>query len=83
MKLGKGHYGHRSISNENLSLVALLEIWRHKIPLGRKEQVIKFGYLPREDGFNFKRSEFLCPESFFSTQNWPPPPPMSISAISK
>ena len=31
--------------------------------------------------FNFKKNEFLCPESFFSTQNWPPPPPMSISAI--
>ena len=32
------------------------------------------------NGFNFKQNEFLCPESFFSTQNWPP---MSISSISK
>ena len=67
---------------QNLSLIALLvlEIWRHKISLGRREQVMKFGYLPPENGFNFKKNEFLCPESFFSTQNWPP---MSISAIFK
>ena len=60
---------------QNLSLTALLvlEIWRHKISLGRRERVTKFGYLPPENGFNFKKNEFLCPESFFSTQNWPPP----------
>ena len=45
---------------QNLSLVALpvLEIWRHKISLGRREQVIKFGYLPPENGFNFKKMSF-------------------------
>ena len=41
---------------------------------------MKFGYLSPENGFNFKKNEFLCPESFFSTQNLPP---MSISAIFK
>ena len=42
---------------QNLSLVALLvlEIWRHNISPGRREQVIKFGYLPPENGFNFKK----------------------------
>ena len=67
---------------QNLSLITLLvlEIWRHKISLGRREQVMKFGYLPPENGFNFKKNEFLCPESFFSTQNGPT---MSISAIFK
>ena len=40
--------------------------------LRRREQVINFGYLPPENKFNFKKKEFLCPESFCSTQNWPP-----------
>ena len=45
---------------QNLSLVALLvlEIWRHKISLRRREQVIKFGYLSPENGFNFKKMSF-------------------------
>ena len=45
---------------QNLSLVALLvsEIWRHKISLGRRERVIKFGYLPSENAFNLKRTNF-------------------------
>ena len=34
----------------------------------------------RENGFNFKKNEFLCLESFFSTKNWLL---MSISAILK
>ena len=59
---------------QNLRLIALLvlEIWCHKIFLKRRERVIRFDYLPPENGFNFKKNEFLCPESFFSTQNWPP-----------
>ena len=45
---------------QNLSLVALLvlEIWRHKISLRRREQVIKFRYLPPENEFNFKKMSF-------------------------
>ena len=67
---------------QNLSVIALpvLEIWRYKVSLERRERVIKFGYLSPENGFNFKKKEFICPESFFSTQNWPP---LSISAIFK
>ena len=40
---------------QNLSLVALLVlgIWHCQISLGRREQVIKLGYLPPENGFNF------------------------------
>ena len=59
---------------QNLSLIALLvlEIWRHKISLGRRERVMKFGYLPPENGFNFKKISFYV-------QNRP----MSISAIFK
>ena len=42
---------------QNLSLIAylVLEIWRHKISLGRRERVMKFGYLPPENGLNFKK----------------------------
>ena len=38
---------------QNLRLIALLlfEILRHKISLGRREQVIKFGYLRLRNGF--------------------------------
>ena len=38
-----------------------LEIRHHKISFGRREQVIRFGYLPPENGFNFKKMSFLCP----------------------
>ena len=36
-----------------------------KFSLSRREQVIRFGYLPQENGFNFKKKEFSCPESSF------------------
>ena len=29
------------------------------------ERVIKFGYLPPDNWFNFLKNEFLCLESFF------------------
>ena len=59
---------------QNLSPIArlVLEIWRHKNSLWRKEWFIKFDYLSPENGFNLKKNEFLCPESLFSTQNWSP-----------
>ena len=42
---------------QSLRLIALfvLEIWRHKIFLKRREQVILFDYLAPENGFNFKK----------------------------
>ena len=45
---------------QNLRLIALLvlEIWRHKIFLKRRERVIRFNYLPPENGFNFKKTSF-------------------------
>ena len=54
---------------QNLSLVALLvlEIWRNKISLGRREQGNKFGYLSPENGFNFlKMSFYVQTEKIFS-----------------
>ena len=67
---------------QTLSLVAFLflEIWRFKISLSRREQVIDFRYLPLEIDLTFTKNELLCPESFFSNQNWPP---TSISTIFK
>ena len=55
---------------QNLRLVALpvLEKSRHKVSLERREWLIKFGYLPPENGFNFQKVSFYA-ESFFSTQN--------------
>ena len=41
---------------QNLSLV--LEIRRHKIFLGIREPVIKFGYLPQKNEFNLKKMSF-------------------------
>ena len=45
---------------QTLRLIALLilEIRRHKISLERRERVIKFGYLPPENGFNFWKISF-------------------------
>ena len=45
---------------QHLRLIALLvlEIWRHKIFLWRRERVIQFGYLLPENGFNFKKVTF-------------------------
>ena len=46
---------------QNLRLIALLvlEIWRHKIFLKRRERVIWFDYLPPENRFNFlKKTSF-------------------------
>ena len=67
---------------QNLSPVAFLflEIQRHKVSRWKREWVIKFGYLPPENGSNFKNNEFLCPKSIFWTLNWPP---TWISAIFK
>ena len=35
----------------------------------KKRMSHQSGYLPPENGFNFLKNEFSCPESFFSTQN--------------
>ena len=47
---------------------------RHKISLWRRDQVIRFGYLPPENGFNFKKMNFYV-------QNQPSRP--TISAVFK
>ena len=53
---------------QNLKLVALpvLEKSRHKVSLEKREWLIKFGYLPPENGFKFQKVSFYA-ESFFST----------------
>ena len=51
---------------QNLSLVAslVLEIWRHIISLSRREQVIEFGYSPREVGLSLKMRFYVQNRSF-------------------
>ena len=57
MKLCASHYTYKSTLDAKFESgsSSSLEIWRHKISLGRREQVIKFGYLPPENGFNLKK----------------------------
>ena len=66
---------------QNLRVIALLvlEIQRHKISLGRREQVIKFGYLPSKTGLTFKKWVFMSRTVLLD----PKLTHMSISAIFK
>ena len=61
---------------QNLSLVAcpVLEIWHHKIP-SWEENESSNSDIYTQKWVNLKKKWVLCPESFFSTQNWPPPLP--------
>ena len=61
MKFCMNHHIHKSIPDAKfVRLIALLvlEIRRPKISLERRERVIKFGYLPPENGFNFHFQNF-------------------------
>ena len=69
------------MQNVRLITLLVLEIWRHKIFLKRKEQVIRFDYLPPENGFNFKKTSFYVQNR--SSRPKIDPPPMSISTIFK
>ena len=46
---------------QNLRLIALLvlEIRRHKISLGRREQIIKLSYLPWKTDLKFNKCVFM------------------------
>ena len=70
---------------QNLSLIALLvlETWRHKISLGRREQVMKFGYLPPENGFNFKKMSFYVQNRSSRPKIDPPCQFQQFSSIGK
>ena len=70
---------------QNLSLIALLvvEIWRHKISLGRGEWVMKFGYLPPENGFNFKKMSFYVQNRSSRPKIDPPCQFQQFSSIGK
>ena len=66
---------------QNLSLVAFpfFGDMTSRISLWRRERVIEFRCSPTRTRVLTLKNDF-CPESFSSTQNWPP---MSISAIFK
>ena len=57
------------------------DLTSQKVFLGRRERVIRLGYLPPENGFNFKKISF-----YFQNRSSQPkidPLPMSILAIFK
>ena len=66
---------------QNLRLIALLvlEISRHKISLGRRERVIKFGYLPPENEFNVSKMGFYVQNRSSRPKIDPPPPNVNFS----
>ena len=82
MKLCVSYYNHRSMPDAKFESGSFFYFWRYdvtKISYWRREQVIEFGYLAPENGFNFKKKSYYV-------QNCPPRfkiDPMSISAIFK
>ena len=63
------------VNMQNLKLLAvlLLEIWRHKNFLSRREQVIAIRYLPPGIEQSLKKSLFM-PENLFCDTKLSPPP---------
>ena len=63
----------KALLMQNFRLVALLvlEIWRHKISLGRRERVIKFGYLHQKNAFNFKKMSFYVQNRSYRPKIYP------------
>ena len=76
------HYGHKSIPDAKFECDSSSSFgdMTSQISLGRRERVMKFGYLPPENGFNFKEMSF-----YVQNRSSRPKidPPMSISAIFK
>ena len=62
---------------QNLSPVSLLvfEIYNRKISLGEREQAIKFGYLPPENGLSFQKLVFISTTVLLEPKLTPLPPP--------
>ena len=60
MKLCMSHYINKSIPDANFESgsSSTFADMMSQISLRRREKVIKFGYLPRENGFNFKNITF-------------------------
>ena len=71
MKFGMSHYGHKSISDakfESDSSSSFGDMTSQNFPR-KKGMSHEIRLFTPENGFNLKKNEFLCPESFFSTQN--------------
>ena len=71
MKLGMGHYGHKSIPDANIefgSSFSFRDLTSQNLPQkkGTSHQIRLFTLGKR---VQLKKKEFLCLESFFSTQN--------------
>ena len=76
------HCIHKSIPDAKFEAGSSFSFWRYdvtKFPSKEGNESSNSAIYRRETGL-LKKNEFLCPESFFSTENWPP---KSISAIFK
>ena len=64
------HYSLKSMPDANVQSggFPFVEIWRHKIPSEEGNESLNLD-IYSVNGFNFYKNEFLCPESFCSTQN--------------
>ena len=65
-------HSHRTIPDAKFEFgtFSIFGDMTHKFSLSKREQVIKFIYLPPGNGFKFVKNEsFLCPRAFLSTQN--------------
>ena len=67
MKFGMSHYGHKSIPDAKLECDSSSSFGDMTSEEGNKSS--NSAIYPRKTGLTLKKNEFLCPESFFSTQN--------------
>ena len=58
MKLGMSYNGHKSIPDTKFEFGSSSSFvdMTSQISFGRREQFIRFGYLPPENGLNFKKN---------------------------
>ena len=71
MKLGKSHYGHQSIPDakfESGSSSCFGDMMSQNFPWKKGTNQIRL-FAPGKRVKLLKKNEFLCPESFFPTQN--------------
>ena len=71
MKLGMSHNGHKSIPDAKFESGSSSSFgdMMSQISLEEGNKSSNSAIYPRKTGLTLKKKEFLCPESFFSTQN--------------
>ena len=79
------HYGHKSIPDAKFESDSSSSFgdMTSQISLGRREQVMKFSYLPPENGFNFKKMSFYVQNRSSRPKIDPPCQFQQFSSIGK